>query len=66
MYSSSHLSQVIKYMTYLLLQERSPFIKHVLPDTLDVNFLSANKICLHMLQELHGVVILTRLLTYLR
>ena len=53
-------------MTYLLLQERSPFIKHVLPDTLDVNFLSANKICLHMLQELHGVVILTRLLTYLR
>ena len=43
MYSSLHLSQVIKYMTFLLLQERSPFIKYVLPVTLDVNFLSATK-----------------------
>ena len=37
MYSSLHLSQVIKYMTFLLLQERSPFIKYVLLVTLDVN-----------------------------
>ena len=37
MYSSLHLSQVIKYMTFLLLQERSPFIKYVLPVIFDVN-----------------------------
>ena len=42
-YSSLHLSQVIQCMTFLLLQERSPFIKYVLPVTLDVNLLSANK-----------------------
>ena len=41
MYSYLHLSQVIKYMTFLLLQERSPFIKYALPVTLDDNFLSA-------------------------
>ena len=39
-YASLHLSQVIKYMTFLLLQERSPFMKNVLPVTLDVNFIS--------------------------
>ena len=43
MYSSLHLSQVIKYMTLLILQERSPFIKDVLPGTLGVNFLSVTK-----------------------
>ena len=62
-YSSLHLSQVIKYMTFLLLQERSPFIKYVLPVTLDVNFFSATKWCLQMSQELHGVMILTCQLT---
>ena len=29
MYSSLHLSQVIKYMTILLLQETSPFIIYI-------------------------------------
>ena len=43
MYSSLHLSQVIKYITFLLLQESSPFINYVLPVTLDVNFLSDTK-----------------------
>ena len=37
-YSSLHLPRVIKYMTFLVLQERPPFIKSVLPVTLDVNF----------------------------
>ena len=43
MYSSLHFLQVIEYMTFLLLQERSSFIKYVLPNNLDVNFLSATK-----------------------
>ena len=59
MYSSLHLSQVIKYIVYLLLQERSPLLKYVLPVTLDVNFLSATKYYLQMSQELRGVVIFT-------
>ena len=43
MYSSLHLSKAIKYMTFLLFQERSPFIKYVLPVTLDVSFIFATK-----------------------
>ena len=43
MYSSLHLSQVIEYITFLLLQERSPFLKYVLLVTLVVNFPSATK-----------------------
>ena len=62
MYSSLHLSQVIKYMIYLLLQKRSPLLKYVLPVTLDVSFLSAIKYYLQMSQELRGVVIFTLIL----
>ena len=57
MYSSLHLSQVIKYMIYLLLQERSPLLKYLLLVTLDVTFLSATKYYLQMSQELRGIVI---------
>ena len=62
-YSSLHLSQVIKYMIFLLLQEKCHFIMYVLPVILDVSFLSANEKCLQMSQEVHGVIICTCLLT---
>ena len=43
MYLSLHLSQAIKYIAFLLLQEKPPFIKYVLPVILDVNFISTTK-----------------------
>ena len=43
MYSSLHLTQVIKYMTYLPLQERSPFIKLILRVTLNENLISCTE-----------------------
>ena len=62
-YSSLHLSQVIKFMTFLLLQERSPSIKYVILLTLDDSVISATKKCFQMSQELHVVMIFTWLLT---
>lgn len=43
MYSPLNLSQVISYMTFTLLQQRSPLAKYLLPVTKDVNFTSATK-----------------------
>ena len=39
-----HLSQVIKYMTFLPLNEKSLFIKYILPVTFDVNFISDTRL----------------------
>ena len=58
MYSSLLLSQMIKYMAFLLLEERPPFMKYVLYVTLNENFISATK-GFQMSQELHDVVIFT-------
>ena len=63
MYLSLHMSQVIKYMRFSLLQEKCLLIKYVLPVNVNINFTSATKCCLQMSQELHCDLIFAWLLT---